>query len=254
MKNYGTLRPVASIGMALAKGGARLLRAAYQQKRFIVGRNVKIHYDVTFFGSGAVILNDGVTVERGAAFYSEENAVIDIGSGSWIGPHSVLMARKNQPLRLGRNFGLGARSRMTSAAGILWGDNGNLGGESFVGPREDAGAGRLTVGVGTHLNNNALVDLCADVNVGDNVHTGPYCALYTHNHVAAAGKLIWEQQPTFSPINIGSGVWIGHNCCFLPGTAIGDHSVLASGAVVTKLIESWVIAGGVPARVLKGIV
>jgi maltose O-acetyltransferase len=98
-----------------------------------------------------------------------------------------------------------------------------------------------------------LIDLCADVAVGDNVRTGPFCAFYTHNHVPMPGKLIWDQSPSFAPISLGSGTWIGHNCSVLPGVSIGNNSTIATGAVVTKSIEPWTTVGGVPARVLKTI-
>src|SRR5579871_1328043 len=96
-----------------------------------------------------------------------------------------------------------------------------------------------------------MIDLCADVVIGDNVRTGPFCAFYTHNHVAIRGKLIWDQLPSFAPISVGSGSWIGHNCCLLPGVSIGDNCTIATGAVVTRDILQWTTAGGVPARALK---
>ena len=33
---------------------------------------------------------------------------------------------------------------------------------------------------------------------------------------------------------------------------VGPHSVVAAGAVVTKPVPEWVIAGGVPAKVIRG--
>lgn len=53
------------------------------------------------------------------------------------------------------------------------------------------------------------------------------------------------------PINIGDNVWVGANAMLLPGVTIGDFSVVAAGAVVTKDIPSGVLVGGVPAKVLK---
>ncbi|MCD5385366.1 hypothetical protein LRZ95_01725 [Candidatus Gracilibacteria bacterium] len=39
----------------------------------------------------------------------------------------------------------------------------------------------------------------------------------------------------------------------LKGVTIGDNSVIANGSVVTKSIQSNVIAGGVPAKVIKNL-
>ena len=55
------------------------------------------------------------------------------------------------------------------------------------------------------------------------------------------------------PIRIGKGVWIGANATVLAGVTIGDHAVVAAGAVVTKDVPARAIVGGVPARFIKYI-
>lgn len=52
-------------------------------------------------------------------------------------------------------------------------------------------------------------------------------------------------------IDIGNDVWIGANCTVLDGVTIGDGCVIAAGAVVTKDIPDYAIAGGVPAKIIK---
>lgn len=41
------------------------------------------------------------------------------------------------------------------------------------------------------------------------------------------------------------------NVTICPGVTIGENSVIAAGAVVTKDIPANVVAGGVPARIIK---
>ncbi|NBH14511.1 antibiotic acetyltransferase [Lachnospiraceae bacterium] len=53
------------------------------------------------------------------------------------------------------------------------------------------------------------------------------------------------------PVEIGNDVWIGANVILLPGVKIGDGAVIAAGAVVTKDVEPYAIAGGVPAKLIK---
>jgi acetyltransferase-like isoleucine patch superfamily enzyme len=53
------------------------------------------------------------------------------------------------------------------------------------------------------------------------------------------------------PIRIGHNVWIGTHVTILGGVTVGDHAVVAAGAVVTGDVEPYTIVGGVPARVLK---
>ena len=56
-----------------------------------------------------------------------------------------------------------------------------------------------------------------------------------------------------SKVVIGKNVWIGSGVSIVPNVTIGDNSIIASGAVVTKDIPSNVLVGGVPARVIKNI-
>lgn len=49
---------------------------------------------------------------------------------------------------------------------------------------------------------------------------------------------------------IGNDVWIGANVTLLEGVNIGDGSIIAAGAVVTKDVPPYAIVGGVPAKVL----
>ena len=50
---------------------------------------------------------------------------------------------------------------------------------------------------------------------------------------------------------IGRNCVIGTNSIVLPGVRVGDHSVVAAGAVVTKDVPPHCIVAGNPAKVLK---
>ena len=52
---------------------------------------------------------------------------------------------------------------------------------------------------------------------------------------------------------IGKNVWIGSSCMILKGVTIGDNSVIAAGSIITKNIPSSVLAGGVPAKVIRNL-
>ena len=86
--------------------------------------------------------------------------------------------------------------------------------------------------------------------IGDGTLIGHCVTLATLNH---------EQDPEHradllpKPIYIGKNVWIGANVTVTQGVTIGDGAIVAAGAVVTKDIPPRVIAGGVPAKVIKEI-
>ena len=50
---------------------------------------------------------------------------------------------------------------------------------------------------------------------------------------------------------VGNHVWIGSDARILKGVVIGDNSIIAAGAVVTKSIPPNSIAAGVPAKVIR---
>ena len=53
------------------------------------------------------------------------------------------------------------------------------------------------------------------------------------------------------PVYIGNDVWIGDRVLILPGVHIGDGSIIAAGAVVTKDVPPYSIVAGVPARKIR---
>jgi len=52
-------------------------------------------------------------------------------------------------------------------------------------------------------------------------------------------------------IKIGNDVWIGMEVIILGNVNIGDGCVIAAGSIVTKSIPDNVLAGGIPARIIK---
>ncbi|WP_032599622.1 DapH/DapD/GlmU-related protein, partial [Bacteroides fragilis] len=55
------------------------------------------------------------------------------------------------------------------------------------------------------------------------------------------------------PVVIGNNVWIGEGASILPNVTIGDNSIVAAHAVVTKNIPANSIAVGCPARIIRTI-
>lgn len=84
----------------------------------------------------------------------------------------------------------------------------------------------------------------------DNVLIGPKVNLITTNHPLNSS----QRRGTISlPIVIKRNAWIGTASTVLAGVSIGENSVIAAGAVVTKDVPANTIVGGVPAKILKQI-
>jgi NDP-sugar pyrophosphorylase family protein len=54
-----------------------------------------------------------------------------------------------------------------------------------------------------------------------------------------------------TPVHIGDNVWLGDHATVLKGVTIGDNSVVAARAVVTRDVPANVIVAGNPAKVVK---
>jgi acetyltransferase-like isoleucine patch superfamily enzyme len=119
--------------------------------------------------------------------------------------------------------------------------------------REPIGKGKLKIGSGTTIGDNSIIDLSADVNIGENVAFGPNCVLYTHDHDYLEPGLVapWKGRAKMEEVNIEHGAWIGANVIILPGVRIGRNSIIAAGAVLTNNTPENTLWGGVPARLLK---
>ncbi len=55
------------------------------------------------------------------------------------------------------------------------------------------------------------------------------------------------------PVKIGDNVWIGMQAIILKGVTIGDNSVVAAGAVVTKSVPANCVVAGNPAIIVREI-
>ncbi len=60
-----------------------------------------------------------------------------------------------------------------------------------------------------------------------------------------------ERSPEVTPVHIGRNVWLGDHATVLKGVTIGDNSVVAARAVVTRDVPANVVVAGNPAKVVR---
>ena len=108
----------------------------------------------------------------------------------------------------------------------------------------------ITIGNNVFINADCKFQDQGGITIDDGALIGHGVVLATLNHDLAPEK---RQCLHPAPIHIGKGVWIGANATVLPGVTIGDHAVIAAGAVVTGDVPAMTVAGGVPARVIRRI-
>ncbi len=86
------------------------------------------------------------------------------------------------------------------------------------------------------------------IEIGRNVWIGPYVKIISMNHDVNNYQNYIETKL----IKIGDNCWIGANAIILPEVELGNHTVVAAGAIVTKsFLEGNQIIGGNPAKIIK---
>jgi len=104
------------------------------------------------------------------------------------------------------------------------------------------------------INNNIVIISEGDgVKIGEDTLIGTNCEIYdTDFHNLDIDKRT-TGQPATAPIIISRNVFLGSNVKVLKGVTIGENSIIANSSLVTTSIPSDVIAGGVPAKVIKSL-
>jgi acetyltransferase-like isoleucine patch superfamily enzyme len=112
--------------------------------------------------------------------------------------------------------------------------------------------GDVTIGDYTRIGIHCTV--IGPVCIGSHVNLAQGITVTALNHnFGDAARRIDEQGVSTKPVVIGDDVWIGANAVILPGVTIGNHCVIAAGAVVTKDVPDYTLAGGVPAKTIKDL-
>jgi acetyltransferase-like isoleucine patch superfamily enzyme len=167
--------------------------------------------------------------------------------------------------RLGASFGsFGAGSCLAFPPGAVFGQRWiAIGRDTLVGPHVSISAGmvpgqtmvtdpvvrigdRCMIGRGSHIVGHYEVD------IGDDVHTGPYVYITDQNHgYEDPDDVVHVQWPSDVPVRIGTGSWLGTGVVILPGTVLGRNVVVGAGAVVRGTFPDHCVIAGVPARVVR---
>lgn len=108
--------------------------------------------------------------------------------------------------------------------------------------------------IGHHTRIGLHNTVIGPVTIGNYVNLAQGITVTALNHnFSDTSKRIDQQGVSTTPVTLGDDIWIGANAVILPGVTIGNHSVVAAGAVVTKDVPPYTLVGGVPARIIKSL-
>jgi len=108
----------------------------------------------------------------------------------------------------------------------------------------------ISFGKNVFLNAGCKFQDQGGIEIGDNVLIGHNAVLATANHALEPSQ---NRKLNYAPIKICNNVWLGANVTILQGVTVGEWSVVAAGAVVTKDVEPYSIVGGIPAKFIKKV-
>lgn len=112
---------------------------------------------------------------------------------------------------------------------------------------EIVNGGTLTMGQGAA--NVGLTIMCAkEVTIGNGVRIGRNVSIRDFN---GAHVIINDTYVNHAPVHIGNHVWLCSGCSIMPGVTIGEGSVVAANAVVTRSVPPRSLVAGAPAKVIK---
>ena len=158
---------------------------------------------------------------------------------AYVSKNAVLMG----DIKIGKNAsvwpGCVLRADINS---IELGENSNIQDGTMVHLADDAG---VKIGKNTTIGHGAIIHACT---IGDGCLIGHQVVIATLNHDPSP-----ETRASMTPkkVTLGKNVWVGSHATILPGVNVGDGSIIAAGAVVTKDVPPGCVAAGVPARVIK---
>ncbi len=149
---------------------------------------------------------------------------VELGTGCFIAPEAAIFGEPGRPVRLGDRCAVAAQAFLH---------------------------GPLTLGCDVSINAGARLDGGRKgITLGDGTRIASGAVLYAFDHGLAPDRAIRDQPVRSRGITLGQDVWIGANAGVTDGVTIGDHAVVAMGAVVTRDVPAWSIVAGVPAVVV----
>ena len=115
------------------------------------------------------------------------------------------------------------------------------------------GNSTLNLGENVWVGHETIIICSAPVIIKQNVNIAPRVYIGTGTHrIDTAGSSIAGEGLSL-PITVGEGSWLCANSQILAGVSVGEHSIVAMGAVVVNNVPNRVLWGGVPGRKIKSL-
>jgi len=168
---------------------------------------------------------------------------VDIGDYVEIGFLAVVQGRR---ISIGRHSSVGTMSYV-SCETIQIGEDAKIREQVYVGGPQ-LPESRFELGSRTIILQLAFINPTKPVVIGDDTGIGGHCLIFTHG--------VWlnalDGYPvTYEPVTLGKSVWLPWRVFVMPGTTIGDGTVIGANSLVSGTIPPGSLAVGSPAKVIR---
>ena len=109
---------------------------------------------------------------------------------------------------------------------------------------------RMEIGRDVCIATGAWIHAWGGVVIENEVLLGPYSVVVSGDHTLKGGSYR-RGSSSLAPIRLCHGSWIAAHAVVTKGVTLGRGALLAANSVATRNIPDFVIAAGVPARIIS---
>lgn len=195
---------------------------------------------------------------------------------SWLpGALGLLLRSKLYPLllgKIGRNVTFGTNVVLRHPRKIKIGDNVVIDDNVVLDAKGENNNG-IVIGNGVFIGRNTIISCKnGDIIIDDNANLGFNCEAFSASRIrigknvllAAYAYLVGGthrfdrtdlpilfQERSSQGIEVDDNAWVGAHAVVFDGVKIGKDCIIGAGAVVNKDVPDWMIAVGVPAKIVQ---
>lgn len=156
-----------------------------------------------------------------------------------------------------KHFMVGKNVKIFHPDRVSFGNNCDIGEGAVFAPLCQSGGNQypsnITVGKNVHFGTQDRIASMNSVVIEDDVLFAAFVHVTDHSHEYRKVGLPVRAQSVYTkgPVVIKKGSWLAFGCHVLSGVTIGEYSVVAANAVVTRDVPPYSVVAGNPARVVS---
>lgn len=170
-----------------------------------------------------------------------------LAKGHW---YKLWFPLRGYRFRAGRNFRVNGSLSLYGPGSVTFGDDVVINGH--VTPFTQSREARIVIGNNVMLG-SARFGCVQEITVGDDCLLASAQFTDTDFHSVRADRRRDGAPVRVAPVRIGRNVWIGENAAILPGTVIGENSVVGFATVCMRSYPADVVILGNPGKVVGPI-